>query len=174
MNPHLQSVQTALDETSKISEHREKLATEQRELQDKIKTLTNVVASGDDKSVNALTIAKSRAEVLPSELSSVQHAFDGAVESLRATLPPLSPMVAKVYGAEFQRVQTAVSAFLKTHLDEPFLVEEHTRQITNNAKTVRALDFLNMRFSALNLTRLTDANSVISRARDAITLLKNI
>ena len=174
MNPNLQSVQIALDNVSKIAERRQGLEAEQQELQTKIQTLTATVAGGDAKSVNALNIAKARAEVLPGDLSSLSLEFSGAITTLSNSLLPLSPMVAKAFGKEFRRIEATVRAFLETQITDGYLIEKFTQEITTNAETVRASDFLNTRFSTLQNNKLVDAKSVISRAKDAIASLEHV
>jgi hypothetical protein len=174
MNPNLQPVQIALDNVSKIAERRQGLEAEQQELQTKIQTLTATVAGGDAKSVNALNIAKARAEVLPADLSSLSLEFSGAITMLSNSLLPLSPMVAKASGKEFRRVEAIVRAFLETQITDGYLIEKITLEITNNAKTVLALSFLNTRFLSLHYNKLVDSKSVISRAKDAIVSLENV
>jgi hypothetical protein len=174
MNPNLESVQIALDNVSKIAERRQGLEAEQQELQTKIQTLTATVAGGDAKSVNALNIAKARAEVLPDDLSSLSLEFSGAITTLSNSLLPISPMVAKAHGKEFRRIEATVQAFLETLITDGYLIEKFALEITNNAKTVRALEFLNARFSSLQINKLVDAKSVISRAEDAIARLEHV
>jgi hypothetical protein len=174
MKQNLQLVQTRLRKVNQITERRLALEAEQRELQTKIKTLTTEVAAGDEKEVNALTIAKSRSEVLPAEVASVQREFDDAIVALRNSLPALSLDVATAYKDEFQRMQTIAKEFLKTHLESAHLIEEYTRQITINAKTVLKLDYLNSRFSTLTPNQTSDPDAVISRARAAIANLADV
>jgi hypothetical protein len=173
MNPNLQSIQIALDNVNKIAERRQGLEAEQQELQTKIQTLTATVAGGDAKSVNALNIAKARAEVLPGELSSLLLEFNGAITTLSNSLLPLSPMVAKACGKEYRRIEAIVRAFLETQIISGYLIEKLTREITTNAKTVTALDSLNARFASLGFNKI-DAKSVISRAKDAIVSLEHV
>jgi seryl-tRNA synthetase len=175
MNPQLKNVQTAFDKVKEISERRKKLEAEQQELQAKIATLTAAVASGDTRSVNALAVAKARSEsALPAELSAVQRDYDRAICALRDTLPPLSPMVAKAYGKERERMAAVAGEFLSGYLEDAYLVEVLTRQITENSKTVRALDFLNTRFSSGHITQPVGAAAVISRANNALAGLANV
>ena len=174
MKQNLQLVKTALGKVNQITERRLELEGERRELQTKIQTLTNATAAGDEKSVNALTIAKSRSEVLPSEVASVQREFDDSIIALRNSLPALSRDVATAYGNEFQRMQTIAKEFLQTHLESANLIEEFTRQITINAKTVLKWDYLNSRFSTLNTNQPSDPDAVISRARAAIADLADV
>ena len=174
MNPNLQPVQIALDNVSKIAERRQGLEAEQQELQTKIQTLTATVAGGDANSVNALNIAKARAEVLPDDQSSLSLEFSGAITMLSNSMQPISPMVAKACGKEFRRIEAIVRAFLQTQISDGYLVEKFTLDITTNAKTVLALGFLNTRFSSLQFNKLVDAKSVIARAKDAIASLENV
>ena len=162
MNPQLKNVQTAFDKVKEISERRKKLEAEQQELQAKIATLTAAVAKARSESA------------LPAELSAVQRDYDRAICALRDTLPPLSPMVAKAYGKERERMAAVAGEFLSGYLEDAYLVEVLTRQITENSKTVRALDFLNTRFSSGHITQPVGAAAVISRANNALAGLANV
>jgi DNA repair exonuclease SbcCD ATPase subunit len=173
MNINLQPVKSALGRVEQIGERRRALETEQQELQSKIQTLTTAVAGGDAKSVNTLTIAKARAEVLPTELASLKSEFDGAIKNLRDLLPALSPQVAKAYGNELRRVYEIAETFLKTHLEDGHIIETLARQIVENSKTVRHLDYLNTRFSSGHINQPVGADLVISRAHQAIASLEN-
>lgn len=174
MNPKLKVIQTALEKVSQITARRLALEGEQRELQTKIQNLLHVTAAGDEKSATALTIAKSRSEVLPVDLASVQREFDGAIIALRNSLPAVSLLVANARGNEFQRMQKIAREFLKTHMESEYLIEEFTRQITTNSKTVLKLDYLNSQYSALNINQPIDPASVISRARNVIASLADV
>ena len=174
MKQNLKLAQTALENVNQITGRRLELEAERRELQAKIQTLTTEVAAGDGKSVNALTIAKSRSEVLPAKVASVQREFDDAIIALRNSLPALSRDVATAYGNEFRRMQTIAKEFLQTHLESAHLIEEFTRQITINAKTVLKLDYLNSRYSTLTPNQTSDPDVVISRARAAIADLADV
>jgi hypothetical protein len=175
MNPQIQKVQTALDNVKAIAARQRILETEQRELRTKIQSLTTAVASGDEKSVNALTIAKARSDSsLPAELSAEQRKYDVAIRALRDTLPSLSSMVATAYGKERDRVAAIAGEFLNAHLEDSYLVETLTRQITDNSKTVRPLDFLTIRFGAGHINQPVGADAVISRAEGALACLANV
>ena len=175
MNPQIQKVQTALAKVENITERRRALETEQCELKAKIQTLTAAVASGDGKSVNDLTIARARSEsALPAELSGLHQEYDGAIRALRDTLPPLSLMVAKAFGRERDRMVAIAEQFLKTHLEDSYLIETLTNQIVENSKTFRTLDFLNARFASGNINQPVSADAVISRAKGALAYLQNV
>ncbi len=179
MNPKLQTVQTALQKVESIAARRDELQAEQKTLQGKIQKLTARVADGDVKAVNDLAIASARSAYgVPNDLKSVQAEFDAAIVDLRATLPPLTLMVAKAYKEARDEMEAIASEFLKTHIsraDNQHAIERMVREIVEISDSVQPLDHLNLRFSSshINPGRLS-ADSAIARARDAIKSLASV
>jgi seryl-tRNA synthetase len=173
MKKILQAIQTALEKVEQIGERKRALETEQRELQPKLETLMAAVAGGDSKSVNALTIAKARAELLPKDFIAIQTDYDDAIGELRSLILEIPTMLHEAYSAECQRVESLAQKFLESHLDNNYLIGEITRQIVTNSPKIRSLDMLKTVLSDSSI-HIPNPSQILAKARYAVENLANI
>ena len=182
MNPKLKAVSEVVAKVDQLSARKRELESEQKLLQlTKIPKLTRLVADGDAKSVNDLSIATARSGYgIPQALAALQTEFDTAVHELRQTLIPISPLVARAYGLARTRMEGIAIEFLEAHISNSdhgnhrHEIEDLTKRIVEISDSVKPLDYLNVRFSApINQQRL-GAESALCRARDVVKNLSHL
>jgi chromosome segregation ATPase len=173
----LKNIKAGLKKIGEISDHQDKVKTEQQELSAKIEGLSRAVAGGDAKSVTALAIARERMTQLPTELKALQDEHDEAISELRAAMSNIYVALGNAYLAERNRTIAAVSEFLAKFTTNTFLITETALKIAGESTKVQKLDTMRSVFHDMaTMGRLKNyyEPTVISNANYAIRELTDI
>ena len=174
MKETLAQIKAKLAKLESLDSQIKGLDTEKTELQAKVQTLTAQAAGGDAQAATSLTMAKARLDVLPNDVARNRAEYAAVVRELRNLLPAAVTGVAQAYGQEFSQVSAQVGEFLSSVMDEQHLVEEFTRQITNNSRTVKQLDGLRTVFQSPITLKSAPDNAIVFRAKSVVQHLANV
>jgi chromosome segregation ATPase len=173
----LKNIKAGLKKIDEISDHQDKVKTEQQELSEKIEGLSRAVAGGNAKSVSALAIARERMTQLPTELKALQDEHDEAISELRAAMSNIYVALGNAYMAERNRTIAAVSDFLAKFTTNTFLINEIAPKIADESAKVWKLDTMRSVFHDMGtlgaLVHIYEP-TVISNANYAIRELADI